>query len=94
MGQIASVPATPSTWEGYAGRNHRNGAGFPEGRRSATVGILVWKWDRADAKQQLGDFARLEAWRNAFQDDRVRSVLRGVESGFGLGSGKRSIAEE
>jgi hypothetical protein len=24
---------------------------FLKGRRSATVGILVWKWDRADAKQ-------------------------------------------
>jgi hypothetical protein len=46
---IASVPATPVTLMGYAGRNQRNGVGcFPEHpqggwkTRSATVGVLVW----------------------------------------------------
>jgi len=40
----ASAPARFSTWEGYAGRNQRNGAGFSlqvVGERSVTVVILV-----------------------------------------------------
>jgi len=48
-GRIASVPATPSTFEGYAGRNSRNGAGLlldlsflRSKKRAATVGVLVW----------------------------------------------------
>jgi hypothetical protein len=53
-GTIATVPATPSTLEDYAGRNCGNGIEPPNlGKRTVTVPVFVWNWYEADAKQQI-----------------------------------------
>ena len=45
-GLFATVPATPSTLEDYAGRNLGNGIDLPgiRRKRTVTVQVFVWYW--------------------------------------------------
>src|SRR5271155_1172850 len=59
QGLIATVPATPSTLEDYAGRSRGNGIEPPIRERTVTVPVFVWICTRADAGQLIKASVRL-----------------------------------